>query len=58
MILILMLIMMLKFCVKESSNLTGIENLWSQCFPLLLGWGWYSPFLHSPHESLTASIVT
>ena len=26
MMLILMLIMMLKFCVKESSNLIGLEN--------------------------------
>ena len=59
MILILMLIMMLKFCVLQSSNLTGLENFVAAVFSIIAGLGWwYSPFLHSPHESLTPSIVT
>ena len=58
MILILMLIMMLKFCVLQSSNLTGLENFVAAVFSIIAGLGWYSPFLHSPHERLTPSIVT
>ena len=58
MILILMLMMMLNFCVKESSNLIGLENFVTAVFSIIAGLGWYSPFLHSPRESLTPSIVT
>ena len=58
MILILMLIMMLKFCVKESSNLTGLENFVATVFSIIAGLRWYYPVLHSPHGSLTLSIVT
>ena len=38
MMLILMLITMFKFCVKESSNLIGLKNLGLQGFSLQLGW--------------------
>ena len=34
MMLLLMLIMMLKFCVKESSNLIGLENFGAAGFSL------------------------
>ena len=37
MMLILMLIMMLKFCVKESSNLIGLENFGAAEFLITAG---------------------
>ena len=58
MILILMLIMILKFCAKESSSLTGLENFVATVFSIIAESRWYSPVLHSPHGSLTLSIVT
>ena len=39
MILILMLIMMLKFCVKESSNLIGLKNFVDAVFSIRAGLG-------------------
>ena len=44
MMLILMLIMMLKFCVKESSNLIGLENRGAAGFSIRAGLGWCSPW--------------
>ena len=58
MMLILMLIMMLKFFVKESSNLIGLENIGATGFSITAGLGCYFPFLHFPHESLTPPIIT
>ena len=40
MMLILMLIMMLKFCVKESSNLIGLEHFGAAGFFITVGVGW------------------
>ena len=37
--LILMLIMMLKFCVKESSNLIGLENVGAKWYFITAGFG-------------------
>ena len=49
MILILMLIMMLKFCVKESSNLIGLENFVAAVFSIIAGLGVVLPiFTFSP----------
>ena len=39
MMLTLMLIMMLKFCVKESSNLIGLENFGAEGFFITVGLG-------------------
>ena len=39
MILILMLITMLKCCVKESSNLTGLEDFVAAMFSVIAGFG-------------------
>ena len=44
MMLILMLIMMLKFCVKESSNLICLENRGAAGFSIRAGLGWCSPW--------------
>ena len=38
--LILMLIMMLKFCVKEPSNLIGLEHFGAAGFFITVGVGW------------------
>ena len=43
MMLLLMLIMMLKFCVKESSNLIGLENFGAAGFFIRAGLGLWSP---------------
>ena len=43
MMLILMLIMMLKFCVKESSNLIGLENFGAAGFFIKAGFGFSAP---------------
>ena len=58
MMLILMLIVMLKFCGKESCNLTGLQYVGAAGFSIRAWFGWYSPFLHFPHESLTPPIIT
>ena len=42
MMLILMLIMMLKFCVRESSNLIGLENFVVAGFSITARLGWCS----------------
>ena len=57
MILILMMIMMLSFCLKESKNLIGLENFVAAVFSMIAGLVWYSPFLQSPHESLTPILL-
>ena len=44
MMLSLMLIMMLKFCVKESSNLIGLENFGAAGFFITAGLGQCSPY--------------
>ena len=44
MMLILMLIRMLKFCVKESSNLIGLENFGAAGFFITAGLGQCSPY--------------
>ena len=49
---------MLKLCVKESSDLIGLENFLAAVFSIIAELGWYSPFLYSPHDSFTPSIVT
>ena len=41
--LILMLIMMLKFCVKESPNLIGLENFGAARFSITAELAWCSP---------------
>ena len=43
MMLILMLIMMLKFCVKESPNLIGLQNFGASGFSITAELGWCSP---------------
>ena len=44
----MMLIMMLKFCVKESSNLIGLESFGAIGFFFTAGMGWCSP--HQPQS--------
>ena len=57
MMLILMLNMMLKFYVKESPNLVGLENVWAAEFAITRRSGWCSPYQSksdhiSTHQSL------
>ena len=40
----MMLILMLKFCVKESPNLIGLENFEAAGFSFTVGLGWCSPY--------------
>ena len=40
----MMLILMLKFCAKESSNLIGLENVEVAGFSFTAGLGWCSPY--------------
>ena len=56
--LILMLIMRMKFCVKESRSPIGLKNFGAAGFSITAGFGWYSPFSHFPYESLTPPIIT
>ena len=43
MMLLLILIMMLKFCVKESSNLIGLKNFGAAGFFIAAGLGFSAP---------------
>ena len=69
MVLILMLIMMLKFCVIESSDLIGLENFGAAEFLITAGLGYCSPYQsesdqispdhpHPPFSSFPHQILT
>ena len=55
MMLILMLIMMLKFCVKDSSNLTGLENFGFARYFIVARFGYCSPY-QSESEQISSEI--
>ena len=52
MMLLLMLIMMLKFCVKKSSNLIDLENFGVAGFFIKAGLGWCPPISQKVTKSL------
>ena len=49
----MMLILMLKFCVKESPNLFGLENFWAAGFSITVRLGWCSPYQSKSDQIFT-----